>query len=238
MVEDTVPGYQTLARRLEGLVLNGTFPPGKRLPSERQLAQRLQQSRPLIREALKELRGRGVIETKHGKGSFVADMLYSASEDTALSHLFRDHSRTLYDLLEVREVLEGQAAYLAARHATKADTYKIATALDAMQESTVVKSEAEGHANLDYNFHRAIAEASHNPVLVHTLQNLSHILLNSVLASVNRSNHRPEQKMMISLQHQDIFTAVIQKDSEQAKMAAIKHIRDAYNRLQDIDWCE
>jgi GntR family transcriptional regulator, glc operon transcriptional activator len=235
MVGDTVPGYQLVARRLEDLVLNGTFQPGKRLPSERQLAQRLKQSRPLIREALKELRGRGVIETKHGKGSFVTDMICSASADTPLSHLFRDHSRTLYDLLEVREVLEGQAAYLAARHATPTDKYRIANALEAMKRPTAVIDEAENHACLDYNFHRSIAEASHNPVLVHTLKNLSNVIINSVLASVSRSNNRPEQKMMIGLQHHDIFNAVMQSDPEKAKIAASKHIREAYNRLRDFE---
>ena len=73
-------GSQTISHQLEELILDGTLQPGDKVPSERLLSQRLKVSRTLVREALKELRGRGVIETRHGKGSFVTGMVDNAED--------------------------------------------------------------------------------------------------------------------------------------------------------------
>lgn len=70
MISANDPFYQDVARQLEALILDRTLLPGSKIPSERQLAQRLSVSRPVVREALKELRGRGIIETQRGRGSF------------------------------------------------------------------------------------------------------------------------------------------------------------------------
>ena len=118
MISANDPFYQDVARQLEALILDRTLLPGSKIPSERQLAQRLSVSRPVVREALKELRGRGIIETQRGRGSFVSEMLPAASDQSPLRHLFRDHSRAVYDLLEVRELLEGQSAFYAALRLT------------------------------------------------------------------------------------------------------------------------
>jgi len=230
-----LPAYQEVARRLEDLILDGTLPPGKKMPSERQLAERLKLSRPLIREALKELRGRGIIETHHGKGSFVASLVPTSQEGNALTHLFKDHARTLYDLLEVRELLEGQAAYFAASRATDEDRYRITKAFNAMENPESSSGEAQVDASRDHDFHRVISEASHNPVLVHTLQSLSQLLLNSVLASVNNLYHRPDQKAKIIQHHRKIYQAIMDRNSELARDAASGHIREIRASLQEIE---
>lgn len=235
MKKNPLPIYQAVARRLELLILDGTLTPGKKIPSERQLAEKLGVSRPLIREALKELRGRGVIRTHQGLGSFVADMLPTVSQDSPLAHLFKDHPRTLYDLLEVRELLEGQAAYLAAERGTEEDFYRITAAFNAMENPTLQADEPEADAKLDHTFHHVISEASHNPVLVHTLQSLSQLVLNSVLASVNNLYHRPVQRQKIDRHHRQIYNAVLSRQPEWAQKAATNHIRDIRNRLQEIE---
>jgi len=144
--------YEKVARRLEELILDGTLPPGGKMPSERLLAARLNYSRPLIREALRELRGRGVIETHHGKGSFVAEMVAPTSTQGPLQHLLKDHSRVLYDLLEVRELLEGQAAYYAALRGTDEDRYRITKAFNAMEKPDSQGSDPQVNADLDHRF--------------------------------------------------------------------------------------
>ena len=99
------------------MILDGSLAPEKKMPSERQLAARLGVSRAIVREALHELHGRGMIETRHGKGSFVACVVPPVEESSPLMLAFSDNARTLYDLFEVREQLEGQAAALAAEPA-------------------------------------------------------------------------------------------------------------------------
>src|SRR5690606_30884150 len=90
------------------------------LPSERVLTERLSVSRSALREGLKLLRGRGLIVSSQGKRSVVANLLASA-EQSPMLHLLSTQARTLYDLLEVREVLETESAGLAAERGTAAD---------------------------------------------------------------------------------------------------------------------
>jgi GntR family transcriptional activator of glc operon len=229
------PIYQVVARRLELLILDGTLTPGKKIPSERQLAEKLNVSRPLVREALKELRGRGVIDTQHGRGSFVAEMVPSINENSPLAHLFKDHPRTLFDLLEVRELLEGQAAYLAAKRGTEQDFYRITEAYKILEQPHRDADEARSDAQHDHAFHRVISEASHNPVLVHTLQSLSQLTLNSVLASVNNLYHRPAQRQQIDRHHRQIYNAILSRQAARAQRAASNHIREIYKSLKDIE---
>lgn len=144
---------QDISYRLERLILDGGLAPEQKIPSERQLAERLQVSRSVIREALHELQGRGFIETRHGKGSFVSSMVRGAdgfNEPGPLMHLFTGHPRTLYDLLEVREQLEGQAACLAAQRATSLDHHKITKAFRALESTDPLSN-----ARPDHGFHQA-----------------------------------------------------------------------------------
>jgi DNA-binding FadR family transcriptional regulator len=224
-----------ICRHLEELILDGTLQPGDKVPSERQLCQRLNVSRPLIREALKELRGRGVIDTLHGKGSFVVGMLSKAENTNPLNRLYESHPRLLYDLLEVRELLEGQAAMLAAERGTEKDFYKITKAFNAMNDAPQDDNELVNAAHRDHDFHRSIYEASRNPVLIHTLQSLMQLMLNSVMACVSNLYHRSPQKSQIDMHHQQIFEAVTERKPDIARKVAMDHVRHIKERMLEIE---
>jgi len=220
---------QSIATHLEQMILDGTLSPEHRIPSERQLSARLGVSRAIVREALHELQGRGMIETRHGKGSFVACVVPPLDASTPLQ-LFSGHSRSLYDLFEVREQLEGQAAYLAAERATQKDQYLITKAFQAMEAADPLTN-----ADLDHAFHRSIAEASHNPVLVHVLSSLKALTLQSVQASVDNLNHRQAFKQQIDKHHRQIYHAVISRQAKWARKAAMAHVRHVSDSLQQIE---
>lgn len=95
-----------VCERIERLIVDGVLKTGQLLPSERRLTEKLGVSRTALREGLKLLRARGIINTEQGKGSFVAD-LSGQSAASPLMHLFSSQPRTLYDLFEVRSLLEG-----------------------------------------------------------------------------------------------------------------------------------
>lgn len=220
---------QSIATHLEQLILDGTLAPEHRIPSERQLSARLGVSRAIVREALHELQGRGMIETRHGKGSFVACVLPPPEASAPLLQLFSGHTRSLYDLFEVREQLEGQAAYLAAERATQKEQYRITKAFEAMEAADPLTN-----ADLDHAFHRSIAEASHNPVLVHVLSSLKELTLQSVQASVDNLNHRQAFKQQIDKHHRQIYHAVISRQAKWARKAAMAHVRHVSESLQRI----
>ena len=225
-----------VAERIERLIVDGVLKVGQALPSERRLCERLGISRSAMREGLRVLRGRGIIETSQGRGSFVAKL--SGTQDSSpLMHLFNSQPRTLYDLLEVRALLEGESARLAALRGTDADFVLLRRRYEEMLAAHADGEVADPreHARLDHAFHIAICEASHNPVLVHTLQSLTDLMLSTVFASVNNLYHRPTQKRQIDRQHSRLFHAVTERLPDQAQRAARDHIPSIRDNLKEIE---
>ncbi|PRB80552.1 transcriptional regulator GlcC [Pseudomonas sp. MYb185] len=225
-----------VADRIEKLIADGVLKVGQALPSERQQCEKLGISRSALREGLKVLRGRGLIKTEQGRGSYVASLIGNRTE-TPMMHLFNSHPRTLFDLLEVRALLEGESARLAALRGTDADFVLIQRRYDEMvaaNASGAVK-DPEALAHLDHAFHLAICDASHNPVLAHTLQSLTSLLLSSVFASVQNLYHRPAHKRQLDRHHARLYHAVMERLPTQAKRAAIDHIHSIRDDLREIE---
>jgi len=205
---------------IENLVLAGELLPGQKIPSERQMCAKFSVSRAAVREALKMLQARQLIETIHGSGSFVADIINQPAPESPFIQLYYEHERTLFDLYEVREQLEGQAALLAAQRATDKDLYLIKKAY-----STLEKNHSCETAHSDQAFHKAIADASHNPVLIHVLASLKQLILHSVQASIDNLYHIPELKTQMDKHHLQIYKAVIKGHHKKAELAASKHVQ-------------
>ncbi|MHB0775866.1 transcriptional regulator GlcC [Halomonas sp. WWR20] len=226
----------TVATKIEKLILDGVIKPGQALPSERRLCEKLGVSRASLREGLRVLRGRGIIDTQQGRGSFVAQLLPSR-DDSPMMHMFRDHPRTLYDLLEVRALLEGESSRLAALRGTPADFVLITRRYEELLALIETDDEVDVPtlARLDHAFHLAICEASHNPVLVHTLQGLSDLWLSSVFASVKNLYHRPGPRAQINHQHARLYRAVIERKPDLAWQVAQEHLHSVRDNLRDIE---
>jgi GntR family transcriptional activator of glc operon len=230
MESKSLPISRAIAHQVEQMILDGSLAPQQKIPSERQLATKLGVSRSVVREALRELQGRGIIETRHGQGSFVAEIVREPTDESPLMQLFFTHSSTLYDLYEVREQLEGQAAYLAAKRATDEDHYRITKAFNAMESADPLTN-----AELDHAFHRAIVEASHNAVLVHILSSLKKLMLHSVHASVSNLSHRVNIRQQIDKHHRQIYNAVISRQAQWAQKAATAHVRHVCESVREIE---
>ena len=222
------------ATRLEQLIVESVLRPGQRLPSERQLMERLGVSRSALREGLQILRTRGVIHTAHGKGSFVANLMRPTAPQPLL-HMLQTQPRTLYDLLEVREFLESEAARLAAERGTLSDYARITQRYEELLAAQHKPTDTATHARLDHAFHAAICEASHNPVLLHMLGTLNDLMLNSVFATLSNLYHRKVQKARIDRHHARLYNAVTQKMPQQAFRAAQTHVRSIRSDLLAIE---
>lgn len=230
MTNDTQSMSHSIAHRLEQLILDGTLNPHQKIPSERNLCIKFGVSRSIIREALKELQGRGLIETLHGQGSFVIDLVPEMNNSTPLMQLYFGHPRTLYDLYEVRELLEGQAAFLAAERGDEKDFYKITKAFNEMEDA-----DPYTRTELDHAFHIAIVEASHNPVLIHTLSSLRQLILHTIHASVINLSHRQKVMDQINKHHRQIYTAIMARQPLWAKKAATAHVRHVCDTIKGLE---
>ena len=212
------------------MILDSELLPGQKIPSERQLCARLKVSRSAVREALKELLARKLITTVQGKGSFVAEIIPQPSAKSPFIQLYFDHSRTLYDLYEVRQQLEGQAAFLAAQRATEKDLYKITKAFNKIDAD-----QGKSRAHDDQAFHNAIAQASHNSVLIHVLASLEELILHSVQASVSNLYHIDRTRTQMNKHHRQIYQAIIKGNPKSAQNAAIAHVSFVSDCLKEFE---
>lgn len=209
------PLYEQVAERLREFIDAQQLKPGDRLMSERELAERLGVSRTSVRQALTALRVLGLVEIRHGEGVYLLrsprDLIPSLAAEIAGSEV--DHPM----IWEVREAIEVQAARLAARRRGDADLDEMRAALDAMAGEI-----ADGGDGIegDRRFHRAIAEAAHNPLLRQLTEQLADVIDRTSAASLTLAGRPP-----ISLDaHRAILAAVEQGDEGAAAEEMRRHV--------------
>ena len=209
-------------RQIEHLILQGILRPGERLPSERELSERLGVSRPSLREAIAALQDTGLLSTRAGAGVFVADVLGSAFSP-ALVRLFSRNEQAVFDYLAFRADLEGVAAARTARLGSDADLEVINSIFQSMAAAHE-KRNPSLEAELDVEFHMAIIEASHNVIMLHMMRSMFELLREGVF--FNRSvmfRNRSTRDALLE-QHRAINDAVQARDPEAARAAIARHM--------------
>jgi GntR family transcriptional repressor for pyruvate dehydrogenase complex len=212
----------SVIKQVELLILRGILRPGERLPSERELSERLGVSRPSLREAIADLQERGLLEAKAGAGIFVADVLGNAFSDSLIK-LFASHDEAVFDYISFRRDMEGLAAERAALYASNTDLAVIQAVFDKM-EAAHAKRNPTDEAQLDADFHLAIIEASHNVIMLHMMRSMYQLLREGVF--YNRSIMFKQRTTRGDLldQHRAINTALQSRDAEGARTAVIAHL--------------
>jgi len=212
--------------QLEAMILEGSLKAGERLPAERMLAERFGVSRPSLREAIQKLVARGLLISRQGGGNYVAAELGSTFSDPLLQ-LLESNPAAQRDLLEFRHTLEGSCAYYAALRATTPDHQRLREAYEALQACYAEDGQAsraeEGAA--DARFHLAIAEASHNAVLLHTSRGLFDLLRHNVVTNIGGLYlQRSETRERLREQHHALYQAIIEGRAEEARRCSQLHI--------------
>ncbi len=212
-----------VVKQIEGLILRGILRPGERLPSERELSERMEVSRPSLREALADLQDRGLLTSKAGAGVYVADVLGSAFSP-ALVTLFATHDEAVFDYISFRRDMEGLAAERAARLASDTDL-KVINAIFEKMEAAHQKRNPPDEARLDADFHLAIIEASHNMIMLHMMRSMFELLREGVF--YNRTVMFKQRMTRDALldQHRAINAALQRRDPEGARGAIESHLR-------------
>ncbi|MBP0483669.1 FadR/GntR family transcriptional regulator [Sagittula salina] len=211
-----------VVRQIEKLILRGILRPGERLPSERELSDKLGVSRPSLREAVAELQTRGLLETRAGAGIFVTDVLGSAFS-TALIGLFANHDEAVFDYLSFRRDMEGLAAERAARHGTETDL-KVIDELMAKMEAAHGKRNPAEESQLDADFHLAIIEASHNVIMLHMMRSMYQLLREGVFYNRQIMFKQRATREQLLEQHRAINAALQARDSAGARAAVEAHL--------------
>lgn len=219
-------GHESIAdaavKQIEDLIASGILRQGRKLPSERDLAEMLGMSRPKLREALQVLETRGLVTTKHGEGTFVAALTGQAMLPALLA-LYGRHEPAFFDYLEYRKEQESFAARLAAQRATKADKERIAEILEATQLAWDTQ-DAGAARDADFALHTAIVDASQNATLIHMMASIYELTRQGVF--YNRDFLRAVEGTSKRLyeQHMELGRAVLAQDADRASEIAAEHI--------------
>lgn len=220
-----------VVRQIELLILRGILRPGERLPSERELSERMGVSRPSLREALAELAERGLLTPRAGAGVYVSDSLESAFPKP-LTRLFATHDEAVFDYLSFRRDLEGLAAERAARLGSDTDLKVITSIWEKMQAMHNRRNPGE-EAELDALFHLSIVEASHNLMALHVMRSLLGLLTEGAFYNRQQMFRQKHVRDEVLTQHQRIHDALMARDPAAAKRAVETHITYVEDTLRD-----
>jgi GntR family transcriptional repressor for pyruvate dehydrogenase complex len=220
---------EQVIRELEDLIFRG-FRAGSPLPSESELAARLDVSRLTVREAMKTLQARGLVEIRHGRRPVVAHPTAAPVSDFFMAAVRRDPRGPL-DLLEVRRALEVHIAGLAAQRASRAAVAGLELSLEAMRRA--VSNLVEFH-QADIQFHESLADACGNQSLSLLIEALEGPLRASRLQSIQGHFARGKDINDVIDQHARIFDRVKARDSEGAAEAMRDHLLSTEQDLRAV----
>ncbi|MBL7253253.1 FadR/GntR family transcriptional regulator [Paractinoplanes lichenicola] len=224
----TLERSPTLSDRVTDSVLqmitSNALKPGERLPSERDLGIKFGVSRTVVREALRSLAAKGVLDVRTGSGAIVARVGVETASQTL--RLFVQGSRAGSDALhydqinDVREMLETRVARIAARAAQPADLDRLRELHEQMKKA---KNDVELASSLDVAFHREIAVATGNPLFVVIIDSIEPALL-EIRRKTLGSAGRPTKALRA---HAQILERIVAADAEGAESAMNEHLADS-----------
>jgi GntR family transcriptional repressor for pyruvate dehydrogenase complex len=217
-----------LAARLIHQIESGHLQPGERLPSEAQLATTHGVSRSVVREAVHQVKSRGMVRARQGSGVFVS--FQPRPRALAFDPQVLDSIDAVVQVVELRRVLEGEMAALAAQRVTTAQLGGIRRALQVVD--AVTRAGELGVAE-DFAFHRAIGEATGNPQFVRLLTFIEQYLLDAMRITKGNEARRPEWLAQVHDEHHAIYKAIATRNATAARRAAIRHHLGGEKRLAD-----
>jgi GntR family transcriptional repressor for pyruvate dehydrogenase complex len=216
-----------LAARLRQQIESGALQPGDRLPTEPQLAEAHGVSRTVVREAVHQLRSQGLLVSRQGAGVFVAQS--AVHQPLTFDASVLESFEAVLQVVELRKVLEGEIAALAAERATPAQVDTLRQRLAAIDEA--VTQGRDGVAE-DLAFHRAIGDATGNPQFSRLLAHLEQYLREAM--RVTRGNEARYADFMEAVRHEHhaIVEAIAAGDVDAARRCATGHIAAGHQRLR------
>jgi GntR family transcriptional repressor for pyruvate dehydrogenase complex len=201
--------------KIKELINSGVLKPGDKLPAERKLASEFGVGRTQVREALHKLEFYGIIKTLPQSGS-VVNGLDINTLDGLISDVLNLQDYDFFSLVETRVVLETNAIRLCAERCTESDIAK----LEKAHENYVACFDTPDRVSADFAFHRAIAEACHNPVFKAMLM----IVIPDILTIYQRDRICAPNKNLI-IEHEQMLNAIKAKDGDQAVKIMNQHLQ-------------
>ena len=209
--------YEQIVQQIEDSILRGDLKPGDQLPAERELAQRFGVSRTAVREAVKALREKGLVEAYSGRGTFITDGTSQAVRQSLDLMVKIGQPEGSTHLAEVRAILEPEIAALAAVRAEESDLVVLREAVALMDRS---QRDPDAYIEADLDFHLALAEAASNPLILSLIDSIVGLLREQRLKIFNVPGG-PDRGQF---HHKRILEAMERRDAEKVKEAMRAHL--------------
>lgn len=217
--------FERIAEQIEQRILSGELRKGDRLPTERELSEQFQASRTAVREAMKSLAQKGLVDMRPGRGTIVIDDTSRAMQNSLGLAMRVSLGRNSANLVEVREILEVEIAARAAERATERDIAAMRQAIETMDANM---QNADAFIMADNDFHQALARATYNDVIL--------ILVDSIVPLLSEQRKHifsvaggPERGQY---HHKLLLDAVKCKDAHAAREAMRSHLRQVREDTQ------
>ncbi len=207
--------YQEVVRQIESRILRRALKPGDMLPPERVMAEQFRVSRTVIREATKALELQGLVEVQHGRGVMVATPSLDNVADSLLRYM-RIRESPIWALWELRSIIEVEIAGLAAERWEDDDLAQIKAQLARLEASV---EDPQQYIEHDFEFHRAIGRAGHNPLFPSVLEPFVSLLLESRRLGASVPN-APRRLFVV---HRRIVDAIEKRDPAAAREVMREH---------------
>jgi len=223
---------QGVVEQISGTIRQGTLKPGDKLPTESSLMNQHGVSRTVVREAISHLQAAGLVQTRHGIGTFVIER---AQPNLGLEAENILTLRDVLSILELRIGIETETAGLAASRRSEDQVDELAAALAEMQQAM---AEGRSAVEADKRFHLLIAQGTGNRYFVEMLERLGNAIIprarlnTPVLEQSVRAEDKPADFLeRVSREHDDIFRAIERRDPEAARAAMRTHLSNSRERL-------
>jgi DNA-binding FadR family transcriptional regulator len=225
-VGDKVRLVDRVVGSIQNLIVKGQLEPEAKLPPERELAEQMGVSRTVIREAIRILVAKGLLDARPGIGTIVRKIdKNQISDSLGLFLQIHGEDAAIHHLHQVRNILETEIASLAANQATEKDVESLMKILEEMEQ---YQDQPEDFAEADNDFHQELAQTTHNPLLVVLLDSIRD-LLHEVRLRVARF---PGLSRRVMQDHHAILECILGHDAEGARRAMADHLRHAW-RIQE-----
>ena len=212
---------QVVVAHIRDLIEKGLVRPGDKLPAERDLAVQIGVSRPTVRVGLRALAAMGIVESRHGSGTYIPDGP-PALGSQSLSLLAALHGFTREEMYDARRVLEVGAAGMAAEHATPD---QLATIADEVTNLFATLDDPLVFLVHDIRFHRAVADASGNPIIAALVEMVSALYYDRRRETAELASDRDLREA--AELHRRIYQAIRARNSEAARNAMNEHLTRA-----------
>lgn len=201
--------------QIEGWILSGKVKPGEKLPSVRELCEMFEVGRSAVRDALTTIKGMGLVDVKHGEGTFVCR--------TDTTHLLRDmllfRKSDINELYQVRKILEVGIIEMAVENATASQLDRMKEALDRLSKANSLKG-----WEADYQLHQSIAEASGNDILIDLMKAVSSTMKKGMMDCHRIILSDNKLSSDVTCQHVAIYDAIKAGDSRKARESMLNHL--------------